>query len=83
MKILTLRIYNSTPDYDEMYRIHKQFDKNSIFLTASQSVSEPVYGAQTNILTVPGEESLIPGILYKTIKGIEYCLKQFEFDVLI
>ena len=83
MKILTLRIYNSTPDYDEMYKLHKKFDKNSVFLTASPSVTEPVYDTQTNILTVPGNECLIPGILYKTIKGIEYCLKHFEFDILV
>jgi hypothetical protein len=83
MKILTLRIYNSTPDYDNMYTVHKQYDKNSIYLTSSTSVTTSNYNPKTQILTVPGKESLVPGILEKTILGIEYCLKNFEFDVLI
>jgi hypothetical protein len=83
MKILTLRIYNSTPDYDNMYNIHKHYDKNSIYLTSSISVTEPNYNPETQILTVVGTESLIPGILEKTILGIEFCLKNLEFDVLI
>uniref|UniRef100_A0A6C0EP84 Uncharacterized protein n=1 Tax=viral metagenome TaxID=1070528 RepID=A0A6C0EP84_9ZZZZ len=83
MKVLTLRIYNSTIDYDEMYKIHKEYDKNSIYITSSISVIEPIYNPETQILTVPGKESLIPGILEKTLSGIEYCLKNFEFDILI
>ena len=83
MKILTLRIYNSTHDYDNMYKLHKQYDTNSIYLISSTSITEPNYNPETQMLTVPGKESLIPGILEKTILGIEYCLKNFEFDVLI
>lgn len=83
MKILTLRIYNSTHDYDSMYKLHKQYDTNSIYLISSTSITEPNYNPETQMLTVPGKESLIPGILEKTILGIEYCLKNFEFDVLI
>ena len=83
MKILTLRIYNTTPDYDNMYKLHKQYDKNSIYLTSSVLITEPNYNPETQILTVQGKESLVPGILEKTLLGIEYCLKNFEFDVLI
>ena len=82
MKILTLRIYNPTPDYDEMYKLHVEHDPNSVFLTAS-NVSEPSYDPATRILVVPGTESLVPGILEKTIKGIQYCLDHFSFDILI
>ena len=83
MKVLTLRIYNSTPEYDQMYILHKENDPNSIFLTASSDLSEPIYNPETRILTVPGIESLVPGILQKTIHGIRYCLEKFEFDILI
>jgi hypothetical protein len=83
MKILTLRIYNSTPYYDEMLKLHQQYDKNSVYVTASPSVVIPTFDSTTNILTVNGTESLIPGVLRKTLKAIEYCLKNFEFDVLI
>lgn len=83
MKILTLRIYNSTIDYDQMYMLHKEYDKNSIYLTTSQDTLIPIYDENTKILTIPGSESLIPGILEKTINGIDYCLKNFEFDILV
>lgn len=83
MKILTLRIYNSTPYYDEMYTLHRMYDKNSVYLMCSPTISEPTYDEKTCILTVPGQESFIPGILDKTLKGIEYCLKHFNFDILI
>lgn len=83
MKILTLRIYNPTPDYDAMYELHRQYDKNSVYLVASELITEPIYNSETQILTVPGKETLIPGILEKTVKGIQYCLDHFSFDVLI
>jgi hypothetical protein len=60
-----------------------QYDTNSVFLIASPNISEPIYDSETKILSVPGNESLIPGILQKTIKGIQYCLDNFEFDILI
>ena len=66
MKILTLRIYNSTVDYDEMYKLHKEYDNNSVYLTSSLLITESTYNPETQILTVPGNESLIPGILEKT-----------------
>lgn len=83
MKILTLRIYNHTPDYDNMYDLHMQYDTNSVFLIASPDILEATYDPKTKILTVPGNESLVPGILQKTIKGVKYCLDNFEFDILI
>lgn len=49
MKILTLRIYNSTPNYDEMYTVHQKYDKHSIYLTASPTITEPIYDKDTNI----------------------------------
>jgi hypothetical protein len=83
MKILTLRIYNPTPDYDNMYNIHKHYDKNSIYLTSSTLATKSRYNPNTQILTVVGTESLIPGILEKTLLGIEFCLKHLDFDILI
>jgi len=83
MKVITLRIYNSTPYYDEMYKIHKEFDNNSIYLTASVDLGSPTYDHLTNILTVPGKDSLIPGILEKTVSGMQYCIDHFDFDILI
>jgi len=83
MKIITLRIYNSTPYYDAMYELHRKFDKNSVYLMACPTITEPTYNLEKCVLKVPGNESLIPGILEKTILGIQYCIQHFSFDILI
>jgi len=82
-KLVVLRIYNSTPEYDAMKRLHLQYD-NSIFVTYNPDIeTEWKYIESERLIEVRGEESYIPGILNKTIVAIRACLQLFDFDFLV
>lgn len=83
MKILVLRVFNPGLGYDQMYNIHLKND-SSIFVKFTPDLAEPInYNPESRMIEVRGTESLVPGILDKTIKAIRYCLENFEFDVLV
>ena len=81
--ILVLRIYNSTPDYDEMKKFHMEYD-DSIFVTMNPNIdTEWKYTESERLIEVRGHETYIPGILDKTVVGIKACLELFDFDFLV
>jgi hypothetical protein len=83
MKILVLRVYNSTPEYDLMY-IHHFYNDQSIFVCYNESLNQPwKYNAEKRLIELRGTESKVPGVLDKTVKAIEICLGLFDFDVLV
>lgn len=83
VKALILRIYNSTPIYDAMKKLHMEND-NSIFVTFNPDIdTEWKYTESERLIEVRGEESFIPGILDKTVVGLRACLELFDFDFLV
>jgi hypothetical protein len=83
MKILVLRIFNPGIGYDQMYSVHFNND-SSIFVKYTSDLIEPYkYDKNTRILEIQGTESMVPGVLDKTVKAIIFCLENFEFDVLV
>lgn len=63
-------------------RYHNSFPNiKSLFLRADINIENSKIVEDT--LYVNGKEDYIPGILDKTIKGMEYCLKNFSFDYLV
>jgi hypothetical protein len=82
-RILVLRIFNSTNEYEEMRNIHIKND-NSIFVTYNPHLQRDwEFHSDIRTIELRGEESFIPGILNKTIRAIEICLELFEFDILV
>jgi hypothetical protein len=83
MRILVLRIYNSTPEYDLMYQHHFVNDE-SIFVCYNEKLNQPwKYDPNKRLIELKGTESKVPGVLDKTMKGLEICLGLFDFDVLV
>jgi len=84
MNILILRIFNHSPEYDAMYDIHMKFNNGSIFVLYNPDLSSDYnYNDKTKLLEIKGTESFMPGLLDKTIRAMEICLKLFKFDYLI
>jgi len=82
-KIIVVRIYNSSPEYDAMKRFHDEYD-NSIYVTYNPNIdTEWKYTDSERLIEVRGEESYTPGILNKTIIAIKVCLQLFDFDFLV
>jgi hypothetical protein len=83
MKILVLRIYNSTDAYDIMKEHHTTYD-NSIFIRGIADLeTEWKYDAETRILDIREPECYVPGVLNKTVKALEISRDLFDFDVLV
>lgn len=83
MKVLVLRLYNSTPEYDLMKDVHVKND-DSIFLTFNPNLEkEWNYHSDKRLLEIKGEESINPGTRIKTLKALEICLELFDFDFLV
>ena len=81
MKILVLRIYNADKYYDQMKDLHMKYD-DSIFVTYCPTL-ESEWEIDGRMIKIRGNESYMPGILEKTLKAIEICLENFEFDYLV
>jgi len=83
VKTLVLRIYNSTPIYDAMKKLHIENDE-SIFVTFNPDIdTEWKYTESERLIEVRGHESYIPGILDKTVVAMRACLQLFDFDFLV
>jgi hypothetical protein len=83
-KILVLRIFNHTNEYDAMQQIHKKYNEDSIYIMYNPTLkTEYLYDKEEQMLEIQGSESYIPGVLDKTIKAIRICLELFDFDILI
>lgn len=56
----------------------------SYFIKYKQNIEHDIYlDDNENTIFIKGYESLIPGVLDKTIKAIEYCINNFKFDYLL
>lgn len=83
MKILVLRIYNSTYEYDIMRDLHMQND-DSIFVCYNETLKEPWrYYSDKRLIELRGKDSQVPGMLDKSIKALEICMGLFNFDILV
>ena len=81
-KILVLRIYNNTPEYDDMWALHKQYDSSIAIINDPTLETEYSFDIVERVFRVNGKEGLFR-ILHKTIKAFEYFLEHFEFDYII
>lgn len=83
MKILVLRVYNPSEEYDRMKDVHMKYD-DSIFITLNPNLeNEWNYDSEKRLLEMKGEESFNPGLRVKTFKALEICLSLFDFDYLV
>jgi hypothetical protein len=79
---------DSTIFYKNFHLLWKTYMKKEddilcIFLRMKEDLTKmEEYDEKEQILYFKGKEEYIPGILYKTIKGIQYVLKNFEFQYL-
>jgi len=84
LSVLVLRIFNHSERYDAMRGIHRKYGDDSIYVIHNPELAtEYRYTKEEQLLEIKGEETFIPGILVKTIKAIEICLKLFDFDILV
>ena len=73
-------------EYKQMHAIWEKYmntHKNIIafFIENDESLNqEVVIDKDKNTIYCKGTESYVPGILNKTIKSINYCLQNFDFD---
>jgi len=84
MKLIVLILASDNATYLEcqkMWRLYMNTHPNikSYFIKYKSDLIEDVSLENDNIF-IKGNESLIPGCLDKTIKAIEFCLKNQEFD---
>jgi hypothetical protein len=86
-KIIILIIAsNNINEYNDMHKIWKKYmnkhpNIQSFFIKNEKLLDKDiVLDIKNNTIYCKYNENFIPGILNKTIKSIEYCLNNFEFD---
>lgn len=86
MKLIILILASDNEFYikcQELWRSYMNTHNNiqSYFIKLNNNINEDVL-LKDDTIFIKGEESLVPGCLYKTIKSIEYILQNenFEFD---
>jgi len=87
MKILNLIIYNESVTYEQQMKeiitdYVQTFENVQFFFICFREQTEDIM-FENHCMYIKGKESFIPGILDKTIKAIEYCVKHMSFDYLI
>ena len=99
LKILNLVLFSHSNEYDEMYRITRDYYRRfsnvtTIYYTFSESIDgsesrsdDITKGSESlrdDILYLHGKESYIPGILDKTMKAFSYGVKTFpSYDYIV
>lgn len=87
LKILNLVLFSHSKEYDEMYRITRDYYRRfsnvtTIYYTFSESLSQE--SLRDDVLYLHGKESYIPGILDKTMKAFSYGVKTFpSYDYIV
>jgi hypothetical protein len=81
-KILNLILYSKDHIYDEMYTVLSKFYKrypfvDSIFYVFDDSINTE-YEYKNDLLKIKGKESLLPGVLDKTIKAFLWVHKNLS-----
>jgi hypothetical protein len=84
MKIIVLIIASNGEHYDKMITIWEKYMNShtniqSFFIMNKEDIKEDVILID-NIIYVKSKENLIPGILIKTIKSINFCINNLDFD---
>lgn len=84
MKIIILIIASNGEYYDKMINIWEKYmnrhnNIQSFFIMNKEDIIEDII-LKDNIIYVKSNENLIPGILIKTIKSINFCIDNFDFD---
>jgi hypothetical protein len=84
-KLIILIIDNDNPVYivhRNTWRHYMNSDPEilTLFLRNDPICEEPTLDLSANTLTFKGAESYIPGILFKTLDGFNFCLQHFSFD---
>lgn len=91
MKIINLIIYSNTTDvYKPMFDILNKYYSNyknikTYFISFdnnNEKFKNNDYYLDNNLLIFKGIESLVPGVLNKTLKALHYC-KEFEYDYIV
>jgi len=82
-KYLVLRIYSSSEIYDAMRELHMKYDNSISVVHVPSLEKEWTIDLDEKLIKIRGEETITPGILSKTVKAFEICLKTFEFDILV
>jgi hypothetical protein len=88
VKILNLVLFSHNKEYDDMYRITRDYYRRfSNVTTIYYTFSESIDGSESlrdDILYLHGKESYIPGILDKTMKAFSYGVKTFpSYDYIV
>jgi hypothetical protein len=81
-KILHLVLYSKNEIYDEMYKITREYynnfdDVKTVYYILNNEIEEE-YLLEGDILSIKGEESFLPGILYKTLETFKYFSKDIN-----
>ena len=89
-KILNLVLYSRDRIYDQMYTMLSNFYRryrflDTIFYVFDSSIINE-YEREGDILKIKGSESLIPGVLDKTIKAFLWvnenlCINDYEYII--
>jgi hypothetical protein len=86
-KMIILIIASSAEHYNIFTKcwleyMNKFDEVKSFFLYSDVNIDTDIYITE-NAITYKCEESLIPGILYKTIAGYYFCEKKFTYDYIL
>jgi hypothetical protein len=83
-KLIVLIIDNDDPTYTihrNAWKAYMNSDPDILcFFLKQGNVAEVVCDSSQNLLVFPGTESLIPGVLEKTLKGFAYVLQHYTCD---
>ena len=83
LNILNLVLYSDDIHYTQMYEITRKYYStfpyvNTIYYKFSSEITDD-YLLQGDILLIKGTETLVPGVLDKTIKAFKFCLDYCSF----
>jgi hypothetical protein len=87
ISIINLVLYSNNEEYDEMYKLTKNYYKKfnnvtTIYYKFNDNNTEE-YELVDDILNIKGTETYVPGILDKTIKAFQYVNNNYKFDYII
>ena len=88
MKLLNLIIYSTDiPEYEEMYKIQSSYLKKIGIEHYFLIFSENMFGIDKNmifhdnIIYFKGKENLIPGVLLKSLYGMEFFNNDYDYII--
>jgi len=87
MRLVALVLANDNAEYNEMQRLwriymNKHPNITSFFIKYKEDLIEDVM-INEDVIFIKGNETMIPGCLDKTIRSIEFLLKNMDFDFIL